>query len=238
MPHQHVSARMTPAGKTSAILLVAGLVAAGAALLSPRGAAPPPLEPLEPTRAIDASGITLSAQFPSTHIAHGLGETHLAVTITAPSDGKRDRPPVNVAVVIDRSGSMSGEKLVHAKRAARHLVGQLRPGDRFAIIAYGSEVGVVFPSTPVSAASRSAAYQAIDSIYDDGGTNLSGGLIAGRDQILHSADPSTVQRIVLISDGLATMGMIEREQLARLAGETAQRAISITTVGVGLDFDE
>lgn len=247
---------MTPAHKTSAILLLAGLVAGGSALLSPatRGLSTPPPPPPSASSAEHPSGLRLTTHMQSSHLLLGTHETHMAVTIEAPIGNRTViRPPVDVAIVIDRSGSMSGEKLQHAKRAARQLVNQLRSSDRVAVVAYGSDVDIVLSSTPATHRAKSSAYRAIDSIYPDGGTNLSGGLLAGSDEIARNlAHPGAsrmartpsdsingaVNRIVLISDGLANEGVVNRDQLAAIAAETAARGISITTVGVGLDFDE
>jgi Ca-activated chloride channel family protein len=97
---------------------------------------------------------------------------------------------------------------------------------------------VQFASARATEGAKSAAYRAIAAIYEDGGTNLSGGLIAGREQVQQNPESGAVARVVLISDGLANEGLVARERLAALATETARRGVSITTVGVGLDFDE
>jgi Ca-activated chloride channel family protein len=227
---------MTPARKTSGILILAAALAAAAFLFTAQRSRTR-AAPLGPGVA-NGAGLVLAAHLPSTYVLEGTHETHLAVTLTAPENKATKRPRVNIAVVIDRSGSMAGEPLAHAKKAARQLISQLREGDRFSVIAYGSDVDVVFASSVATESNKSGALAAIDRIYDDGGTNLSGGLMTGRGQVLSNPSPGAVSRIVLISDGQANEGIIHREELARLARETAQQGISITTVGVGLDFDE
>lgn len=229
---------MTPTHKTSAILVLAGLVAAGSAIFLTRGApAEQPISIVGPAQ--DPSGLLLQTRMQSSHVLQGVSETHMAVTIQAPlTDDARVRPPVNLSIVIDRSGSMAGDKLGHAKAAAHQLIAQLRPTDRFSLVTYGTDVSVVFASQRASSQVKEAASRAIMSIRDSGGTNLSGGLLAGREEIARNAEHGAVERIVLISDGLANEGIVNRDALARLATETTQRGVSITTVGVGLDFDE
>ncbi len=229
---------MTPARKTTGILVLAAAVA-GAALLLTSGKKSPPLARASTAMAADTSGLSVRAYLQSSHLLVGTHEAHVAVTINAPTDpAHKMRPATNVAIVIDHSGSMAGEKLEHARQAAQRLVSQLSPRDRFAIIGYGSEVEVVFPSARATEQSKDAALAAIARMYDDGGTNLSGGLVAGRAQIQANPESDAVARIVLISDGLANEGIVDREELASLARQTTSRGISITTVGVGLDFDE
>lgn len=223
---------MTPARKTGGILGAAGVVAAVASMLS--AATVPPR-----AASRGAGGVRASARLQSSHVLAGAHETHMAVTVQAPDDpGARRRPPVNLAIVIDRSGSMQGQKIEDAKGAARQLVDQLEPGDRVAIVTYDWEAEVVLASSPADSRGKQAAHRAIDAITSDGGTNISGGLTAGREEVLAYRSPRAVSRIVLISDGLATDGLTEPDELARLASATAESGVSITTVGVGLDFDE
>ncbi len=163
----------------------------------------------------------------------------MAVTLEAPDQESLQRPDVDIAVVLDRSGSMEGEKLAQAKLAAGHLISGLKTGDQFSITAYGTDVDVIVPTTIATEAAKQKALLAISSIYTDGGTNMSDGIIAARSQLLNmGAQLDRVQRIVLISDGQANEGIIGKGELARLASHSAQRGVSITTVGVGQDFDE
>jgi len=226
---------MSPRWKTTGIVATAAGVIVAALLLShvtprKRAAAAEPVA--------TSGGMGVGARMESTYVLLGEHEAHLALTLQAP-EVTGARPPLHVGIVIDHSGSMAGDKIEHARRAAAQLVGQLGPGDRFTVIAYGSDVDVVFADSPADAASKRAALAAIDRIYDDGGTNLSGGLLAAVDQLRGGrAMPGAVSRIVLISDGIANEGIINHEDLAALASRTAEQGVSLTTVGVGLDFDE
>ncbi len=229
---------MTPALKTSGILVAATAISAAALLLS-QGKAPAAQEPGTRPAKASGKGLQLQSSLASTHILAGDSDAYMAVSLTAPEQKKQARPKVDLAVVLDRSGSMEGEKLSQAKLAARQLISNLAEQDRFSITVYGTDVEVVFPSSVATEASKRAALMTISEIYTDGGTNLSGGLLAGKSQLLGlSESTGRVQRIVLISDGQANEGIVDRSELSELANQTAMAGVSITTVGVGLDFDE
>ncbi|MBL4632592.1 MAG: VWA domain-containing protein [Kofleriaceae bacterium] len=229
---------MTPALKTTSILALAAALSVAALALSQAG--PPQAVAHNNTSRSASSGvISLHSQLASEHVLQGSHDSYLAVTLRAPAHVGQFRPDVDIAVVIDRSGSMDGEKLAQAKLAARQLITNLHQNDRFTLIAYGTDVDVLVPSTQANDSAKAAAMDTISSIYTDGGTNLSGGLEAAKAQLVRlSRDPSRVQRIVLISDGQANEGIIAPKQLARLAASASSQGVSITTVGIGLDFDE
>lgn len=227
---------MSPARKTAAVVTLAGAVAIGAFLLHRGRTAASAAEPS--VNAASSGGVTMRAMLQSGMVLRGTHDTYLALTLDAPGEANTSRPPLDLAIVIDRSGSMSGEKLTQAKQAAYQLLAELDARDHVSIVAYGSDVDVVFASRLATDESKRAAQEAVARIYDDGGTNLSGGLVAGATQIFNARNPEAVGRIVLISDGIANEGLFARDDLQKLAADTASRGVSITTVGVGLDFDE
>jgi len=216
--------------RTLLALGAAGATIVAALLLHPQGR--PPAEPP------GDDGMRLSARLTTSRILTGAHDQHLAVTITAPAGRTQTRPPLSVAVVIDRSGSMTGEPMENAKAAAARLVSQLDAGDAFAIVTYSSGDETVTPMTRATDANKAAAMAAIATIDDDGGTCISCGLVRGANELARSPVIGGVQRIVLISDGQANEGIFDRDELALLAADTASRGTSISTVGVGLDFDE
>lgn len=148
------------------------------------------------------------------------------------------RPPLNIALVIDRSGSMSGEKLEHAKEAARKLVNGLSEQDRLAIISYGTDVTVDFGSRPVSAENRPHMLSAIDGIAVNGGTNLSGGYERGLEEVKRWKSDKSINRVLLMSDGNANIGVTYLPELERMARQGLSDGASLTSVGVGLDYNE
>src|SRR5206468_7602583 len=140
---------------------------------------------------------------------------------------------VNLAVVLDRSGSMAGEKLENARRAAHELVDRLNEKDRLAFVTFGSNVTPLFPSTPCSGEAKAQMHRAIDKIYDMGGTNLSGGLEAGLREVKAHAGEYPVNRVVLISDGEANEGVTSHEGLVAISRHALRSGVSVTALGVG-----
>jgi Ca-activated chloride channel family protein len=143
-----------------------------------------------------------------------------------------------MSLVIDRSGSMMGDKLTNAKAAAHDLVDSLSAHDQLSIVSYGQEVSRVAEPTTVTDENRPRLHDAIDSISAEGGTFLSGGYELGRDLALASRGPNTINRVVLLSDGLANEGVTEPHELASIASAGLERGVSLTTMGVGVDYGE
>ncbi|MBF2001205.1 MAG: VWA domain-containing protein [Synechococcales cyanobacterium M58_A2018_015] len=146
------------------------------------------------------------------------------------------RPPLNLGLVIDRSGSMAGSKIEYARQAASYAVQQLLPTDRVSIIAFDGQVETVVPSTP--ALEKSPILQAIHRIRERGSTALHAGWVEGGVQVGHHLRSDRLNRVLLLSDGLANVGETNPDVIANDVHGLAQRGISTTTLGVGNDYSE
>ncbi len=148
----------------------------------------------------------------------------------------KERPPYHLALVIDRSGSMSGEPLFEAKRCAAHIIDRLKPDDRAALVQFDDHVRVLVPVQPV--ADRQVLRRALDAIHEGGMTNLHGGWEAGGRDLLEFVGQAGLSRVILLSDGNANQGLTDPARIAELCGQFADRGVTTSTYGLGRDFNE
>ena len=163
--------------------------------------------------------------------------TYLKVGLTGFAlKNKEERTPVNVAIVIDKSGSMSGEKIRKAKEAALMAIDRLTRRDIVSVVAYNHTVEVLLPATKVT--DRAAIRAAISRLTAGGNTALFAGVSKGGEEVRKFLDKNRVNRIVLLSDGLANVGPSSPAELGDLGGSLIKEGISVTTIGLGLGYNE
>ena len=172
--------------------------------------------------------------------ADGATTLDLLITVAAPPLQAellaRPRPPLNLALVIDRSGSMSGSKLSYARKAARFLASELTERDRLAIVTFDDEINVLVPSQPVR--DPLLFISAINTIQAGGCTALFDGWLAGAMQVANQLDPTGLNRVLLLSDGQANEGLTDAAAIAAKVEGLTQRGISTSAFGLGSGFDE
>lgn len=214
-----------------------------------KGATPDPDLPDVPQDPVVANGnhkmsdvskgtLTLKSSISHGYMSPGSQDVYATIDIKAMEHKGAKRPPMNISLVIDRSGSMTGDKIVQAKSAAKHLVGLMGSDDRLSIISYASDVTVDVPSMHVTPSSKQRLLMAIDGISVGGGTNLSGGYEFGLREAKNSAVGDSVNRVILVSDGQASDGITHIPTLEGLSARGLGQGVSLTTMGVGLDYNE
>ncbi|MGH1349948.1 MAG: vWA domain-containing protein [Methyloligellaceae bacterium] len=147
-----------------------------------------------------------------------------------------DRPPVNITIVIDKSGSMGGAKMERAKDAAIMAVGRLSPEDIVSVVTYDTQVKVIVPATKVGDSDYIS--ERIEKIRPGGSTALYAGTQTGIREVSKFLDKNKVNRVILISDGLANVGPSKPDVVAELGRKAAKDGIAITTIGLGLGYNE
>lgn len=171
--------------------------------------------------------------------AGGHSVRHLLVRLTAPSaPSDRPRPALRIAFVVDRSGSMAGSKLSLACQATAHALSLLGGGDRFALVVYDDRVNVLVPETHATGDAVAAARAALVGVSPGGTTNLAEGWLVGCDQVARDPADDALARALLLSDGLANVGLTDAGELAHHAGQLRARGVVTTAFGLGADFDE
>jgi Ca-activated chloride channel family protein len=165
-------------------------------------------------------------------------ETTLGVWIDVPSGQSASHSKSSVALVIDTSGSMSGSKMEQARAAAHRLVDSLPEGDILSIDSFSDEANVRFVTSVLTPNTRPEAHSAILALEASGGTNLFDGLRIGELHVAGSPVTHPVRRVIIVSDGVATVGPTSTDILGAIAEKGSDHGIQVTAIGVGLDYDE
>ena len=149
------------------------------------------------------------------------------------------RASMNLAVVLDRSGSMEGAKLEKARQAAAMAVDKLGDDDIFSLVTYDSETNLLISPQRVGGRdNREDLKSRIHRIQPGGSTALHAGVVLGARQVRDKFERARVNRVILLSDGIANVGPSSTSDLARLGRELRSDGIAVSTVGLGDDYNE
>lgn len=153
---------------------------------------------------------------------------------TAIDIAKLERPPLNLALVIDTSGSMSGEPIQYVREGLLRMLDSLDPSDRISLIDFD---GVAVVKTEYVPGTDPTLIQAINALDASGGTNIYDGLRTGFEIMAAHADPGRQNRVVFLSDGVATEGITNDAKILAMGQGYSEQGYGLTTIGVGSDFD-
>lgn len=190
---------------------------------------------------LDSTETRLFAKIDNPYYLSSNPEKELYVLMTvvgAKANEKKDRLPLNLSLVIDKSGSMRSErKLEFVKEASKKLIDQLDRKDLISIVTYSDWVQTMKPSGKVL--NKQQLKLKVDGVSSGGSTNLSGGMMEGYKQVKSTYKSQKVNRVLLLSDGLANKGITDEYELRRIAQtKFSEDHISISSFGVGLNFNE
>src|SRR4051812_2337478 len=169
----------------------------------------------------------------------GPREMIVQVEIEARKNDEARRAPMNLCIVLDRSGSMEGAKIERARQAAAMAIDKLGDDDVFSLVTYDNETDLLIPPERIGGnVHREEMKAQIHRIQPGGSTALHAGVVLGARQVRRLFEKERVNRVILLSDGLANVGPSSTSDLARLGRELRGDGIAVSTVGLGDDYNE
>src|SRR5690606_30179769 len=180
--------------------------------------------------------LTVDAERPGYPADGGLLDLLVKVGVDLPA-AEVDRRPLALALVLDRSGSMAGAPLEAAKAALCAAVEMLMPDDWVSVVAYDDRVDVVAPLAPAGK-DRRALLAAVRALGSGGSTALYAGWAEGLSQAMACPSPEAGARVVLLSDGMANVGVRDAPSIAADVAQAAAHGVTTTTMGFGRSYDE
>lgn len=186
-----------------------------------------------------SNGPWIGAAAASDAFLPGAQDTFVAVWIDVPTaSSSAVHAPAAVALVLDTSGSMSGQKIKDARAAADKLVESLRDGDIVSVHTFSDAVQERVAPVKLDARSRQQIAGVLAELRAEGGTNLHEGVRRAGMAAIGAPQTHPIRRVVLISDGNATVGNTSTEMIGVLGERAGDRSVQITSIGVGLDYNE
>jgi Ca-activated chloride channel family protein len=210
---------------------------------STRYVAAAPLKPGAKPKPVSASTnqVTLSAQLDRSAVLVGSdGLVHVALTLRADSAAQPGaaQKPTDALVVLDLSGSMSGQKLTYAKQALHQLIDRLTPRDRFGLVTYESDAQLALPLSMADGVGRTRFHDIVEGLQTAGGTNMSAGLDLALEELGKRQRGGRDARVLLLSDGHANMGDSSAAGLSERARQITRSDDVLSAMGIGDDFNE
>lgn len=170
-------------------------------------------------------------------LSHVDQDFHVLVRLQSEHQEGFKRTPLNLSLVVDRSGSMQGSKLREAKRCVVDLIKRMNPEDQVGLVQYDDQVDTVVPLTPV--AQVSGMIEAlVQGITANGSTDLHAGWLRGGEMLAPTAGRESTCHVILLSDGQANRGLVDTTRISQQVSALAGAGVTTTTVGLGADFNE
>jgi Ca-activated chloride channel family protein len=163
-------------------------------------------------------------------------KNYLRISLSGCERPPTERTPVNVAFVIDRSGSMQGQRIVQAREAAITAIRRLDQNDIASVVIFDDKIETLVPAGPVNDHAHFA--DRIRQIASRGSTAIFGGVTGGADEVRRNKDNKRLNRVVLLSDGLANVGPRNPAEFEQLGRQLLAEGISVSTIGLGMGYNE
>ena len=171
-----------------------------------------------------------------TSFQHASGHRIVQAGISTTALTSREQAaPLNLVLVIDCSGSMSGSRIERVKLGLLSLVDQLRPEDKVALVSFSTEADLILPTC--SRSNQKEISEAISRLQADGSTNLFAGLMLGYRTAEKAYDPNRSNRVILLTDGIANVGTVDPESISHASRKFNDKHIDLSTIGVGDNFN-